>query len=559
MITLIVYVSQDDVIDSDYERILLLEERRGNIVFLHTRYDNFEKNPGEIYKDVSDKMGRYGTWKMIFVDDSRYLCSNRKEGCYALCSGGRDYYENYRLKDQIAVFSGDANDSSYTAGVPSDLFVILTRGDKEPCLYDICAVQGENCLCTNYALPAHGRYLVFDFFGKGDYLREEKEWQLFFLLWILAQENVTTDCFLPYQIYKVSINWMADDLQSYLEEMAEQLQKLRNQINNMGLYSPRNATVDYQDNTTGDFKGYSAPQIKGRKIINGMRGTVEELIYQLEQKQNHIETEARRNFKIIRQLDWEDTRKVQKQNYEEVLESHYNAGNVNYKHLEKGLKSIMEKIVAYEKEKGGLLGIILELIFIIGAVSVFWGRSMNADQEIIPCAALCMVMVILVFFVISKIYVKGRGANSKWEFEELLEEADQFLNDKIDRINSQFHVMVKYKSYVTYKNRMLKRKRDRKKEDEGNRKNREELERAEAFLDRIKKFAKQPISQNWDHSNFLSEKEDWFFYPQGWEKRGNICKVLERNVICPYYFIRQVNITAEQRKKEDENAGIFLG
>lgn len=554
MKTVIMYINRSGYVSSDHERILECEIEKGQIVFLCFSVSHFQKEQAAVYRTISDQVKAHREWKLILVDDSRYECKSEREACPPDCGGGkRHHYNQYLFAEQLAVLCGEKADGDYTASVPETFFVILTRTGQKPCLYDM-RVPGSADPCRIPAeLPAHARYLIFDFPARGSYFREEKEWQLFFLLWILSRDEVPADCLQAERIYRVSVEWDTDKLAEYLYEMREQLQWLQEQTENFRIsYAAPDAGL--ASRRTGKHRGnplqINTPAANGRAFQQSgslwywermLRG-VGEQYEDLRGKRQDINREGEEGFRAIRRTNWIVPQgKDAERDYEKILIRNFREGNADYEEWEQELNRLYKELKEQVRQRPGIGGLFAELL-VVFAVS----GCLYQGQKFWPYI-LCMLLILsLALLLCDKELKTGMQLDLLIRLRNVQEKIEASVRKDEGRINSKFEAMKHYKGYVNWEKQRRQEEKSQRARQAENRTREGNLEEAAEFYDKLEKFSgKRSGKKELLQSAGMDEREA-LYYPARWKQEGHVCDIRGEKVACPYYFLQKIMLEVEQ-------------
>lgn len=539
MITHIVYVSTQDAINPEYERIFSRDGDAERIQFFYVSQKSFRDCPEIVYKGLSETVHKGEVWKLILVDDSRRVCQKRKESCLTSCEGGgRNHYRDYEFREQIQVLAGERSHKDYTGGTPVAFFILLTRGDHQECRYKLLNEKNRDAVSflLSEGLPFHARYLVYDF-------SEKAEISLFFLVWALAQDAVAMDYLHSGRIYKISAEWKMEGLWRYLNETRDEMNSRKNKAVELNLsgtgererFSERIGTINWVE------KAAVSP-LDEKVSWRALGRLFKSILRKLGEEQQRIQREGTESFRQIRQTEPKKGRggTAEHEEYETVLLNHFRVGNADFCGVETEIKEFLQEHGRIKKGiRPWIEGIVgfMAAFFVISICLCILNDLIDSISFLTVFKEMVgMVGVLIGFVLLDCVYVAGRYLDMCQRFQELEQKADGLLDSHIKRINKQFDAMVAYQSYVYYKREALQAmKTDLEKHKKG-RADEKELELEEALWNSLKKIAGEEISD--------------LHYHRGQE---HTCAILGQEIRCPYYFLEEISIIPEIDAKRDNS------
>lgn len=539
MVTMIIYINEDGIVDSDYGRILEFDIKKNQIHLLGTSRSDFLDHEEKSYKEISEWASDLKEWKLILVDDVRTICNDKAENCQSDCTlRGRNPYHDFEFSRQIGILSGHIENPVYTAVPPQEFYLVRTRADAQSCPRDV-AYDGNHAREVQ-GLPTNIRYMVYDFPGRGKFLREECEWKLFFGLWLLARDEIAVDWMDVCRIYRMEIGWDEYKLSDFIEELRQQLVESRNELKSSEIPVMKKpgvpeANMKLQKN---EHPENSKKISKGKnRWGKGNSKSSQELLVHLLKTREEIEAQGYEAFREIRSITRSIGLDLNGDSYEKVLKNHYESGNESLDYIEDEIRKLSERQNREKKAFGSIIVPVVEG-FIIIIVSILWWRK-KIILTIVE--GLILVIVFTIVYSFSYLYSKREcGQESKADYMELSQKVDAIISKKLNWINIQFDKMRLYKAWINQKyiqkcavekDNLIRLQALSYESD---------IAHALAFCDKLDVFSKKSQKKARNGYRYLGLETERFYYPAGWMERQCACDVQGQKVRCPYYFLNYV-------------------
>lgn len=536
---MIIYINEDGIIDSNYRRVLEFDIIKNQIRLLGISRSGFLNHEEQIYKEISEWASDLKEWKLILVDDIRTICKDKAENCQTDCVlKGRNPYCDFEFSGQIGILSGHIGNPVYTAVPPQEFYLVRTRVDAQSCLRDV-AYDGNHAREVQ-GLPANIRYMVYDFPGRGKFLREECEWKLFFGLWLLARDEIAVDWMDVCKIYRIEIGWDEYKLSEFIEELRQQLVEFRNELKSSEIPVMRKPGVP---EANMNLKKDEHPK-KFRKIFRRMRITMNlggnpyiDLLRHLQKIREEIEEQGYVAFREIRSSTSSMGMDFKSNHYEKVLTDHYEKGNESLDYIEDEIRNRGKQWDGTKKVRKSIMAPIGEAAVIIIVSRLLWKWVL---PEVLV-EILVAIMVFAIVYLFSFLYSKREcGQESKADYLELSQKVDDIISKKLNWINIQFDKMRLYKAWINQKyiqkcavekDNLIRLQALSYESD---------IAHALAFCDKLDVFSKKSQKKARNGYRYLGLETERFYYPAGWMERQCACDVQGQKVRCPYYFLNHV-------------------
>lgn len=534
MVTIIVYINGEGIIDQEYLRVFDPDRENERNEVLAVKADGFLRNPGAYYKRISEYTKGICDWRLIWADDRRIVCekaagSPSRDPCPDAVDCGRtNPFESYDFGTILQVLCGKTRHPDYTATIPKDIFVLKTRGDLVSCKGELTE-DGVNVLVPD-VLPANARYLVYEFYGKGEYLWRENEWKLIFVIWAMCKGFISVEYMKCYQLYRITVSWDKVRLGAFVAELTQQLDQIESELKSLKIPSAEKAHWLEGCGNGRHYRTQNGEIARGKKLRN---------------IKAEIEREGEIGFRKIRSQDWrfKQTSDATVKDYESILLNHYIHGTEDLGKLEdegKELEHALKGFKIFRKLFKSAAGVFLVAASSGALTEGPAGAGVHMLESIEIAAVFAAVYIITAFFN-NKICRDNKNYLDIYSrYHEIHNRIEDVLNGTRDRINLQFEKMVDYKQYLEYCHRVEREEKKHREIRKDHLKLEQDIRNAREFCRKLGEFADAPGILPEMNNAAPIQMRSARYYPIDWERKKNVCMIQGQPVQCHYYFLTDI-------------------